>query len=163
MPLHARVLQPSHLISLVPQHEQPPTPASIPTERHLRLAIDDISEPFPAHTLPEEGHVRTLIGFLRDWRDGCRTTGPILIHCLAGISRSMAAALIALALDAEGREAEMAWQLREVAPHASPNRRIIALADRLLGRQGRLVRARETMGPAELLPSGPLVRVPLGG
>jgi hypothetical protein len=91
----------------------------------------------------------------------CRRTGPILIHCLAGVSRSTAAALIALALVADGREAEAARRLREAAPHASPNRRIVMLADRLLGRRGRLVLARETMGPAEPVLPVPLVELPL--
>jgi predicted protein tyrosine phosphatase len=80
---------------------------------------------------------------------------------MAGISRSTAAALIALALTAPGREELVARQLRRAAPHASPNRRIIALADRLLARDGRLIAARESMGAAEPLVAGPLVALPL--
>jgi len=161
MPWHVERLRPSHLVSLVPSHEQPPTPPRIAGARHLRLAIDDISEPLAHYTLPDEDHVRLLIGFLRDWHDACRRTGPILVHCLAGISRSTAAALVALALTAPGREALVAQQLRRAAPHASPNRRIVALADRLLDRGGRLIEARDAMGPAEALAAGPLVALPL--
>ena len=161
MPWHVARLRPGHLVSLVAPREQPPTPAGIAGARHLRLAVDDISEPLAHYTLPDEDHVRLLIGFLRDWHDACRRTGPILIHCVAGISRSTAAALVALALTGPGREALAAEQLRRAAPHASPNRRIVALADRLLGRAGRLIAARESMGPAEPLDAGPLVELPL--
>ena len=65
-------------------------------------------------------------------------------------------------LDAEGREQEAALALRAAAPHALPNTRIIALADRILGREGRLVAARDAMGPATPVTEGPLVElVPL--
>jgi predicted protein tyrosine phosphatase len=123
--------------------------------------VDDISEPLPGHTVPGEDHVRALIEFMRGWHNGGRPGGPILMHCLAGISRSMAAALICLALRVEGDEDGAARRLRQAAPHASPNRRIVALADHLLGRGGRLVRAREAMGEPEITGAGPLVRLPL--
>ena len=72
----------------------------------------------------------------------------MLIHCYAGISRSPAAALIAMVLDAPGREQAAALTLREAAPHAQPNRLLIELSDDLLGRGGRLVAALDAMGPA---------------
>ena len=161
MPLHVERLQPSHLVSLVPRDEQPPTPIGMPGRQHLRLAVDDISEPLPGHTAPGERHVRRLIEFMRGWQDGGQPERPILVHCLAGISRSMAAALIGLTLLEEGSEQDAARRMREAAPHASPNRRIIALADQLLGRGGRLIRAREAMGDARITSTGPLVRLPL--
>ena len=85
-----------------------------------------------------------LIAFVRAWP---HEEAPLLIHCMAGISRSMAAALIALVTKAGGREMEAAGQIRRAAPHAYPNRRMIALADGLLACEGRLVEAREAMGP----------------
>jgi hypothetical protein len=61
---------------------------------------------------------------------------------------------------------EAAEQLRRAAPHAYPNRRMIALADQLLQCDGRLIAAREAMGPprlplTRLSLSGPLVQLPL--
>jgi predicted protein tyrosine phosphatase len=47
--------------------------------------------------------------------------------------------------------------LRAAAPHAQPNARIIALADQILGRRGRLIAARSAMGPATLVVEAPLV------
>ncbi|HEX6114668.1 MAG TPA: protein-tyrosine phosphatase family protein, partial [Geminicoccaceae bacterium] len=110
------------------------------------------------HILPADEHVGGLIDFVRAWQ---HDEAPLLIHCVAGISRSMAAALITLVIKAPGREVEAARHVRGAAPHAYPNRRMIAVADQLLGCEGRLVQAREAMGPANLLPFGPLVALPL--
>jgi predicted protein tyrosine phosphatase len=158
MPGHCDVVRPSHLISLVTTDEQPPTPTGLLVERHLRLEIHDIDAPLDGCVLPEVHHVQSLIDFLQGWQHG---EAPLLVHCVAGISRSMAAALIALVVKAGGREMEAAQHLRANAPHAQPNRRMIRLADELLGCQGRLVAAREAMGPGQLLPFGPLIRLPL--
>lgn len=156
MPQHAERLRPGLLVSLLPAAEQPPTPPGVRVEAHLRLAVDDVDAERPGVVCPAEDHVAALIGALRDRP----RTDPVLIHCFAGISRSTAAALVALAIDARGREVEAAIHLRRLAPHAWPNARIVALADALLGREGRLIAAREAMGPAALLDVAPLVRIP---
>jgi predicted protein tyrosine phosphatase len=158
MPAHVESLQPSHLISLVAPMEQPPTPLGIAGHCHHRVEIHDIHEPLDGHILPAREHIESLIDFVRAWP--CDET-PILIHCVAGISRSMAAALITLVVKAPGRELEAARHVRTAARHAWPNRRMIAVADEMLGCGGRLIAARETMGPADLLPLAPLVRLPL--
>lgn len=150
---HARVLRAGYVVSLVQPEFQPPTPAGVRPERHHRVAVHDISEPMEDSVVPGEEHVRGLIAFLDDWPG----SEPLLVHCYAGVSRSTAAALIALTLGAEGREMEAAQALRDAAPHAQPNARIIALADQLLGRGGRLIAARNAMGPAELVAEAPLV------
>lgn len=156
MPRHAARLRPSLLVSLLPEMEQPPTPAGVAAEAHLRLAIDDVSDARPGVVCPGQEHVAALIEALsRRPRQE-----PVLLHCFAGISRSTAAALVALAIDARGREAEAAAHLRRCAPHALPNARIVALADALLEREGRLIAAREAMAPAELLTIAPLAEIP---
>ncbi len=158
MPHHVRSLRAGYLVSLVQSAFQPPTPPEVKVERHLRIPVDDISVHTDGWVAPEQAHVETLIGFLRRWP----ADEPLVMHCYAGVSRSMAAGLIALTLNAEGREEEAARVLRKAAPHALPNARIIALADRILGRQGRLVAARDAMGPATPVTEGPLVElVPL--
>ncbi len=153
MPGYVRSLRPGYLVSLVQPEFQPPTPAEIEVERHLRIAVHDVSEAALGAVVPEEEHIRALVTFLgRRSRDE-----GLLIHCYAGISRSTAAALIALSLDMDGREMEAARSLRRAAPHAQPNRRIVALADQILGREGRLVAARQAMGPATPAWEAPLV------
>jgi predicted protein tyrosine phosphatase len=158
MPEHVKALGPSHLVSLVAPGEMPETPEGIELERHLRVEIHDISEPLDGHVLPEADHLAEVIDFLRAWS---HDDGALLVHCVAGISRSMAVALIGLVIKAGGREAEAAEMLRKAAPHAWPNTRMIALADQILGCEGRLVAAREAMGPATLTLPTPLVQLPL--
>jgi len=150
---HVRSLRPGYLVSLVQSEFQPPTPAEIEADSHHRVVVDDVSEPGLGAVVPEQEHVQEMVTFLAQ---RSRDEG-VLIHCYAGISRSTAAALIALSLDMDGREMEAAQTLRRAAPHAQPNRRIIALADQILGRQGRLVGAREAMGRATPAHEGQLV------
>jgi predicted protein tyrosine phosphatase len=59
MPTHVRVLRPSHLVSLVTSAEQPPTPDGILIERHLRIEIDDTTEPTPGGSFPSAITSRT--------------------------------------------------------------------------------------------------------
>jgi predicted protein tyrosine phosphatase len=159
MPNHVQALGPTHLVSLVAPGEMPPTPEGIELERHLRVEIHDISAPLDGHILPDAEHLSEVIGFLRAWS---HVDGALLVHCVAGISRSMAVALIALVVKAgDGRELEAAQALRKAAPHAWPNARMVALADQILRCGGRLVTAREAMGPATLTLPTPLVRLPL--
>ena len=158
MPNHVKMLGPTHLVSLVAPNEMPPTPKGVELHRHLRVEIHDITDPLDGHILPDAGHLSQVIDFLRDWS---HDDGALLVHCVAGISRSMAVALIALVIKAGGREREAAEVLRKSAPHAWPNTRMIALADQILGCQGRLIAAREAMGPATLTLPTPLVQLPL--
>jgi predicted protein tyrosine phosphatase len=69
------------------------------------------------------------------------------VHCYAGISRSTAAAyVIAAALQPERDESELARELRTRSPTATPNPLIVAHADKLLGREGRMVSAIRAIG-----------------
>jgi predicted protein tyrosine phosphatase len=60
-----------------------------------------------------------------------------------------------------GREHDVAQRLRENAPHAQPNPRIVAFADALLDRDGRMLDAIDAMGPAEIVFEGRLFALPL--
>jgi len=143
---HVAALRPSHLVSLTAPEELPSTPREVPPERHLRLGFHDISEPMPGCIMPEAAHIERLLEFTRAWRPGA----TVLVHCMAGVSRSTAAALIAAAVHVPGRERACARELRIASPHASPNRRMIELGDELLGLGGALVAACSAMGPPEL-------------
>jgi predicted protein tyrosine phosphatase len=119
------------------------TPALIEPANHVRLDLDDISEPMPGYVAPNSDHVADLIGFARNW--GGR--GPVVIHCWAGISRSTAAAFIALCTLNQGvPEFAIARLLREASPTAYPNRLLVKLADAALGRAGRMMEAVESIG-----------------
>ena len=118
-------------------------PAVLGEADHLILSMNDIVEDVPDMTPPGEVHVRALLDFARNWD----RKAPIVIHCFAGISRSTAAAYsVAAALAPKRDEAELAATLRRLSPSATPNIRLVSIADRLLGRQGRMIAAIESIG-----------------
>lgn len=132
-----------HVITLLRNTDQVIRPDQVSQENHLILSMDDISQPLEGYELPGEAHVMRLIDFVRGWD----RTAPMVVHCYAGISRSTAAAYTAAcALNPKRDEADIAQALRRASPIASPNARIVALADQALGRKGRMVRAIEEIG-----------------
>src|SRR3990172_3080811 len=137
----------SHLVSLINDDTPVVRPESIPPENHLHLGINDITEPMDGMILADSQHVQDLIDFVEAW-DGRQ---PMVVHCYAGISRSTAAAFIALCVARPDRdEQDIATRLRAAAPFATPNSRLIALADGLLGRNSRMVAAVAAIGRGEL-------------
>ncbi|TQI76175.1 putative protein tyrosine phosphatase [Bosea sp. AK1] len=132
-----------HLVTLINVGTTVPRPAGIAPERHLFLGMSDISQTLDGHVLAGQEHMARLLAFFRDWD----RAAPMVVHCWAGISRSTAAAYIAAcALGPERDEDEVADVLRSVAPSATPNARLVALADTTLGRRGRMIRAIERIG-----------------
>ena len=74
----------------------------------------------------------------------------MVIHCYAGVSRSTAAALItACALNPDRSEKDVATLIRARSPTATPNLRLVAEADDLLGRRGAMLSAARAMGRGE--------------
>jgi len=156
MPDGVARLKPSHLISLLAPHELPPTPHGVAREQHLKVAMNDICEPMDGQIHPDDGHIEEILSFAAGWQ---RDT-PLLVHCYAGVSRSMATALILLCLESQGREKEAVSLLATRAPHARPNRLMVAIADRLLGCGGRLRAAVAAMPPQDYIGIGPIVTFP---
>jgi predicted protein tyrosine phosphatase len=119
------------------------TPSNVSPHRHLKLIANDIAVPLEGHILPGADHVKQLIAFIESWD----LKEPMLIHCWAGISRSTAAAYIAASvLNPLLSEVVLAHRLREASPSATPNPRLIALADMILGRDGRMIDAIAEIG-----------------
>ena len=56
-------------------------------------------------------------------------------------------------------EAAIARQIRAASPSAYPNRLIVSLADDLLGREGRMIRALDEIGPGNMAIEGRPFRV----
>lgn len=126
------------VVSLLALAHRLPDLHAVPLERRLHLAVSDIAEATPDYILAQHAHLDALLAFLRRWD----RASPLLIHCYAGVSRSTAAAYVAACLlDPTRSEAEHARWLRAASPTATPNRRIVELADAALGRGGRMVRA----------------------
>jgi len=133
-----------HVVTLIKDITLVHRPPSIAAENHLLLDMDDIAEPIDGYVAPAEEHVCELIRFVRAWP----REAPLVVHCYAGISRSTAGAFVtACALNPQRDEAAIARAIRDASPTAMPNMRIVALADRLLGREGRMVAAVRAIGP----------------
>jgi predicted protein tyrosine phosphatase len=131
------------LITLLSPGTDMERPVGIRPERHLYLAVSDIVEPTPGQVLADAAHLDELLGFVHSWD----RTAPMLIHCFAGVSRSTAAAYIAAcALEPKRDEFTIARALRAASPTASPNARLVALADDKLGRRGRMSEAIGAIG-----------------
>ena len=137
---------PSHLVSLLSPAEMIDEHHLMAGGRHLRVRVNDIVEPTEGLTAPDETMVEAILDFGRSWSGD----QPILIHCWAGISRSSATAFIlACQRNPDTPEVEIARHIRAVSPVAHPNARFVALADDLMGRQGRMVAALKAIGPGQ--------------
>jgi predicted protein tyrosine phosphatase len=134
--------QPSHVLTLLSPGHQESASREPPFERHLQLAFHDITEMRPGLTAPDHAAIGAIFDFARDWT----AARPLLVHCWAGISRSSAAAYMIACARIPGRERDIAGELRRQAPFATPNRLMVALADQILARGGRLIAAIEEIG-----------------
>lgn len=133
----------SHVLTLINVGTPVTRPANILEDHHLFLGMHDITEPMDGYLAPAEAQVDELLAFVRRWD----RAAPLVIHCFAGVSRSTAAAYIAACALSPGRdEAEIAQELRASSPTATPNRRLVALADAKLGREGRMLQAIDAIG-----------------
>jgi predicted protein tyrosine phosphatase len=135
-----------HIVTLLKDVDLVRRPDTIVPANHLVLGMDDITEPLTGYVAPADDHVMKLIAFVRRW-DRMK---PLVIHCYAGISRSTAGAFVAAcALSPQRDEQSIAQALRRASATAAPNLRIVSLADRVLGREGRMTSAIEMIGPAQ--------------
>jgi predicted protein tyrosine phosphatase len=132
-----------HVVTLLKDVDLVQRPDTITPDNHLVLGIDDIVEPIDGYVAPADEHVAKLISFVRSWDRG----NPLVIHCYAGISRSTAGAFVAACvLNPHRSELAIAQELRRASITATPNMRIVSLADVMLGRGGRMNAAIETIG-----------------
>ncbi len=143
--LHETVAQTGarHVVTLLKDTDLVQRPGGIVSENHLVLGMDDITGPLEGYVAPADEHVGRLLDFVRGWD----RAAPLVIHCYAGISRSTAGAFVAAcALNPRRDEATIARALRLASPTATPNHRIVWLADQALGRSGRMTSAIEHIG-----------------
>ncbi len=133
-----------HIVTLIKDVSLVHRPATILAENHLLLDMDDITEHIEGYVAPAEEHVGELLRFVRRWD----RTAPLVVHCYAGISRSTAGAFAAAcALNPNRDEGRIARAIRDASATAAPNLRIVTHADKLLGRNGRMVAAIRDIGP----------------
>src|ERR1700693_3253581 len=124
-----------HVVTLLKDVDLVQRPGGIMSENHLILGMDDITGPLEGYIAPADEHVAKLLDFVRGWD----RAAPLVMHCYAGISRYTAGAYVtACALNPGRDEFAIAQHLRRASATATPNIRIVTLADGLLGRDGRM-------------------------
>jgi predicted protein tyrosine phosphatase len=148
----------SHVLTVMANVDQVQRPESVLPANHLKISMDDITEQMDGFVVPSDSHIEQVLNFVRGWD----RSAPLVVHCYAGISRSTASAFAAVCmLNPHRDEMSIARQLRAASPIASPNRLIVSLADRALGRDGRMLRALDEMGPGNLMIEGRPFRLDL--
>ena len=158
LPDTVRATGASHVVTVMANVDQVQRPVSVLPANHLKVAIDDITEQMDGFVVPSEQHIETVLAFVRGWD----RNAPMVVHCYAGISRSTASAFAAVcALNPHRDEISIARQIRAASPIASPNRLIVSLADKVLGREGRMLRALDEMGPGSMMVEGRPFRLDL--
>jgi predicted protein tyrosine phosphatase len=158
--LHATVdeTKARHIVTLLRRSDVVARPSHIAQANHLILSVDDIAAHIDGMTMPAQEHVERLIDFATRWD----RAAPMVVHCYAGISRSTAAAFTAAcALNPDRSELEIARAIRGSSRTAQPNAAIVSIADGLLKRDGRMIRAIEAIGPAHFAEEGVPFRLDL--
>jgi predicted protein tyrosine phosphatase len=141
----------SHVLTVMANVDQVQRPVSILAANHLKVQVDDITEQMDGFLAPSEAHIEKVLNFVRSWD----RSAPMVVHCYAGISRSTASAFAAACmLNPHRDEIAIARQIRAASPIAAPNRLIVSLADKALGREGRMLRALDEMGPGSMIVEG---------
>lgn len=125
------------MVSLVDPGLQPERPETVAERNHLILHLDDVEGPPGSPPAPE--HVKALMAFYRHWAG----RGPMVVHCVAGVSRSSAAAFILASAHLPGYEQAIAGYMKAQPYMTHPNQRLVALGDAHLGRQGKMKAAVE--------------------
>jgi predicted protein tyrosine phosphatase len=158
LPETVRATGASHVLTVMANIDQVQRPASVLEANHLKVSMDDITQEMDGFLAPSQEHIERVLNFVRSWDRGA----PLVVHCYAGISRSTASAFAAACmLNPHRNEIEIARQIRARSPIASPNRLIVTLADKALGRDGRMLRALDEMGPGSMTMEGRPFRVDL--
>jgi len=158
LPETVRLTGASHVLTVMANVAQVQRPASVLPANHLKVQVDDITEELDGFVAPSDRHIEQVLNFVRGWD----RNAPMVVHCYAGISRSTASAFAAVCLLNPHRdEIAIAKQIRAASPIASPNRLIVGLADKALGREGRMLRALDEMGPGSMVVEGRPFRIDL--
>jgi predicted protein tyrosine phosphatase len=156
LPETVKVTRASHVLTVMANVDQVQRPKSVLPANHLKVQMDDITEAIDGFIAPSDAHIEQVLNFVRAWD----RSAPLVVHCYAGISRSTASAFAAVcALNPNRDEMAIAKQIRAASPIAQPNRLIVSLADKALGREGRMLRALDQMGPGSMSVEGRPFRI----
>lgn len=134
----------THVLSIIdPDQAYPVALAPFPEDRKATLRFHDIIQEWPGYLPPERADVERLVAFGAVMEaHGADATRHLLVHCHMGVSRSTAAMATLIAVQHPRETEEDVFEhLLAIRPQAWPNSRMIAFADDILGREGRMVAA----------------------
>jgi len=136
----------THLISI----DDPGAPTETPEwfrGIHWHLVFQDVETVKQAKQFRALGPTIHDVKQIIEFGETCLTASKtkrvhLLIHCMAGVSRSTAAAFAILCMiHGKGSEPESLEHLLAIRPDALPNRLVVKYADQLLGRDGKMLEA----------------------
>lgn len=108
---------------------QPRDPA-----KHLLMMFEDIARPIPGWTEPSMWHLERVLDFTKDLDDDDR----LLIHCVAGVSRSTSMAIAVLIQ--HGMPWKRAFEaIERIRPCLWPNNLIVRFTDEKFGLNGKYI------------------------
>ena len=146
--MHA--FRPRFVLSLMDPTSNFKLPRVDSVEAHETICVHDIaseaSEFDRPYIAPSLAHIQAIVALARRWG----SEDLVLIHCMAGISRSAAAGLIYLAAQDPYRIGQAARLMRSAGPWLRPNPLMVQLADSALCLNGRLITAHKNMGEATM-------------
>ena len=87
LPETVRTTRASHVLTVMGKVDQVQRPASIRPENHLKVSVDDITEPMDGFVMPSDEHVTQVLDFVRGWDRGA---AYLEATELAGFSREEA-------------------------------------------------------------------------
>jgi predicted protein tyrosine phosphatase len=129
----------SHVLSIIDTHEpRPPALDDYLDIDHELIRFDDVVAEYPGFEACTPNHIARLLAFGE--RVHAAADSHVLVHCHAGVSRSTAAAGILLCQHAPGHEEAAFLRLLQLRKHGWPNTRMVEFADRLLQRDGAMMR-----------------------
>jgi len=142
--------KPGYVISILDRDDAAPAAfCELPASPHLNLS----------HSACETEMAPAILDIAKRW---AQSDENILIHCHRGVARSTAIAYILTCVRECGVcEEAIAKRLRNAAPHADPNVRLVSEADALLGREDRMVGAILDMCPCCSTVAAPVVTLPV--
>jgi predicted protein tyrosine phosphatase len=120
---------PTRVISLI-KEDMPDW--SDDTIQHLRLQFDDVHNIFPGYVHPTLFHFNRILSFTQDLTDDDK----VLVHCIAGISRSTSAA-IAICMQHGMSYVDAYNHIATQRPKLAPNRLITEYTDDHFGLDGK--------------------------
>jgi predicted protein tyrosine phosphatase len=100
-------------------------------ESHLHLKFDDVHNPLKHYVHPTEWHFQRILDFTKN----LTSSDKVLVHCIAGISRSTSAAIAILIQ--HGMSYEDAYNhISAQRRHLAPNRLVVSYTDEHFGLNG---------------------------